>query len=158
MQFSTEAISFIEHNLHPDLNSMVPSVLINCRNFVVALYDVSNSASFRRSSMEDRSVNSHDKKYLLLVLYSLDSYHKRPGFSPRGRGLGTRLLVLWTWRIIHLYRTKQQRRFAWISLRTCHNVFAECSQKKQEFTMFPIKKERRQATKVKSSHSNVSVE
>ena len=23
----------------------------------------------------------HDKKYLLLVLYSLDSYHKRPGYS-----------------------------------------------------------------------------
>ena len=23
----------------------------------------------------------HDKKYLLFVLYSLDSYHKRPGYS-----------------------------------------------------------------------------
>ena len=44
MQFSAQAIisSFTEHNLHPDLNSMVPSVLINCQKFVVALYDVSN--------------------------------------------------------------------------------------------------------------------
>ena len=42
MQFSAETIisSFIEHNLHPDLNAMVPSVLINSRNFVIALYDV----------------------------------------------------------------------------------------------------------------------
>ena len=34
MQFSAEAIisSFISNNLHPDLNSMVPSVLINYRN------------------------------------------------------------------------------------------------------------------------------
>ena len=42
MQFSAETIisSFIEHNLHPDLNAMVPLVLINSRNFVIALYDV----------------------------------------------------------------------------------------------------------------------
>ena len=42
MQFSAETIisAFIEHNLHPNLNAMVPSVLINSRNFVIALYDV----------------------------------------------------------------------------------------------------------------------
>ena len=100
MQFSAEAIitSFIEHNLHPDLNSMVPLISINCRNFVVALYDVSNDLLLVSEEVPWRTDQSavHGKKYLLLVhvLYSLDSYHKRPGFSPRGWGLGTRLLVL----------------------------------------------------------------
>ena len=41
MQFSAEAVVsvFVEHNLHPGLNLMVPSLLINARRFVVALFD-----------------------------------------------------------------------------------------------------------------------
>ena len=77
MQFSAEAISFIDHNLHPDLNSMVPLVSINCRNFVVAQCDVSNDLLLVSEEVSWRTDQSavHGKKYLLLVhvLYSLDS-------------------------------------------------------------------------------------
>ena len=41
MQFSAEAVvsAFVEHNLYPGLNPMVPSLLINARRFVVTLFD-----------------------------------------------------------------------------------------------------------------------
>ncbi len=62
--------SFIEHNLHKDLNSLIPCILINCYTLQIFLYDceadillISEKFIFR----EDKEVNK--QSILLLWLF-----------------------------------------------------------------------------------------
>ena len=60
--------SFIEHNLHKDLNSMVPCLLINCNSLQIFMYDceadillISDKFTFRE--------NEHVNKESILLLW-----------------------------------------------------------------------------------------
>ena len=69
MQFSAKAIVslLIEYNLHPQLNPMIPSILINSQCFVIVLFDAQNDIPLISEEVTWRTQNTIKQSGLMLL-------------------------------------------------------------------------------------------
>ncbi len=61
--------SFVEHNLHKDLNPLVPALLINCHTIQIHMYDCESDILLMSNEFTFRSVDDKVNKESILLLW-----------------------------------------------------------------------------------------